>query len=58
MILDKFFTIPSKLYFKKSWKFREIWGQNLMTAENLISKMVPKSDFDLEERNHLLKNYK
>ena len=29
-----------------------------MTAENLISKIAPKSDFDLKDRNQLLENYK
>ena len=29
-----------------------------MTDENLILKMAPKSDFDLEDRNQLLENYK
>ena len=29
-----------------------------MTAEYLILKTVAKSDFDLEDRNELLENYK
>ena len=29
-----------------------------MTAKDLISKMAPGSDFDLEDRNQLLKKYK
>ena len=29
-----------------------------MTAEYLILKAVAKSDFDLEDRNELLENYK